>query len=102
MQQRSSSTSSSSSNVHLESNGGADPSDTCVESESDTETLCDSTSRSGAEDDLEQCGSDVELDTDGEEIMKDIDELQATGKTKRKHSDKTKELWQREAEHWEV
>lgn len=88
--------------MHSESDSGADPSDTCVESESDTETLCDSTSRSGAEDDLERCGSDTELDTDGEEIMKDIKELKAKGKTKRKHSDKTIQLWQREAEHWGV
>jgi hypothetical protein len=88
--------------VHSESDSGVDPSDTCVESESDTESLCNSTSYNGAEDDLEQCGSVTELDTDGEDIMKDIDELEAKGKTKRKHSDKTKELWQREAEHWEV
>ena len=50
---------------------------------------------------LLQSGSDTELDSEGEEIMKDITELDAEGPAKPRHSNRTVALWKREAEFWE-
>ena len=43
----------------------------------------------------------TQLDSEGEEIMKDITELDAEGPAKPRHSNRTVALWKREAEFWE-
>ena len=50
---------------------------------------------------VRRTGSDTELDSEGEEIMKDITELDAEGPAKPRHSNRTVALWKREAEFWE-
>lgn len=92
--------SASDSDTYSESDDGSISSDAGSESESGASPVSRSTSCHGADDILRQSVSDADLDSEGEEIMKDISELDAEGPAKPRHSTRTIALWTREAEFW--
>jgi hypothetical protein len=86
--------SSSSPSDYLDSDTDYSDPETEMEPESEIHTVED------VEEMLQEGISGGELDSEGEEIMKNIAECKAEGRAKPKHKPQTIKLWKREGEHW--
>jgi hypothetical protein len=86
----------------------------CWEADSDTNSFSDTYSDSSveADTDIEKStgndaslsvhqDSDADLDSEAEEILKDIAQLRAEGPAKPNHTPHTVRLWKREGDFWE-
>lgn len=70
------------------------------DSGSEADSSPESTVPGDAEGNTGKGDSDTELDSEGEEIMRDIAECKLEGPAKPKHKPQTVKLWKREGEFW--
>ena len=92
------------------------PAESCCEGQSDTNSFSDTYSNHDTEADTDidielstgedpgltlQQEPDADLDSEAEEILKDIAQLRAEGPAKPNHTPHTVKLWKREGDFWE-
>ena len=77
-------------------------SDTCSEPDTEADTDIDIEPSTGKDDDFTmQQEPETDLDSEAEEILKDIAQLRAEGPAKPNHTPHTVKLWKREGDLWE-